>query len=83
MDGGKFDGLDLERFNALLAEELGLTEDELLTWMQEERERVGESGQLIGHEVTFKSDMPFDLRARVRGMAGEYVAHTGVIPLDA
>ena len=83
MDGGKFDGFDLERFNALLAQELGLTEDELQTWMQDERERVDENGQLIGHAVTFKPDMPFDLRARIRGMAGDHVAHTGVIPLDA
>jgi len=83
MDGGKFDGYDLERFHSLLAEELGLTGDELETWMEEERERVDEDGQLIGHAVTFKPDMPFDVRARVRGMAGEYVAHTGLMPLDS
>ncbi|KIP98729.1 MULTISPECIES: hypothetical protein [Pseudomonas] len=83
MDGGKFDGLDLERFHSLLAQELGLTEDELETWMVEERERVDEDGQLIGHAVTFKHDMPFDLRARVRGMAGDHVAYTGLIELDS
>ncbi|TBU97560.1 hypothetical protein [Phytopseudomonas dryadis] len=83
MDGGKFDNYDLERYHSLLADELGLSVDELETWMEDETERVDDAGRLIGHAVTFKPSMPFDLRARVRGMAGEYTAHTGVIRLDS
>jgi len=82
MSDERIEDCDQARYHAQLAEQLGITLEELEEWMVDEEELLDDAGHITGHAVHFMKSIPLDLRARVRGMAGEYTAHTGVVPLD-
>jgi hypothetical protein len=82
MTDERIEDSDQGRYHMQLADKLGITPDELEEWMTSEEELLDGAGRIIGHVVHFKKSLPLDLRARVRGMSGEYTAHAGVVTLD-
>lgn len=82
MTDERIEDCDQARYHAQLAEQLGIDLEELEEWMTDEEELLNSAGEITGHAVHFMASIPLELRARIRGMAGEYTAHTGVVALD-
>ncbi|MGI4836279.1 MAG: hypothetical protein ACRYF9_01525 [Janthinobacterium lividum] len=71
---------DAERLHQRVAEELGITADELTTWMINEIDRVTEGGKEVGHMVVFRESTPPEVLDKVQHKQSQFTAMTG--PID-
>lgn len=69
-----------ERLHQRVAEELGITADELTTWMINEIDRVTEGGKEVGHMVVFRESTPPEVLDKVQHKQSQFTAMTG--PID-
>jgi hypothetical protein len=79
MNNDQFNQYDAERLHHRVAEELGITFDELKTWMINDIERVTEGGNDVGHMVVFRESTPPQVLDRVKHKQSQFTAMTGVI----
>ncbi|SEI47887.1 MULTISPECIES: hypothetical protein [unclassified Pseudomonas] len=82
MNNDQFNQYDAERLHQRVAAELGLTPDELKTWMINDIERVTEGGEEVGHMVVFRESTPADILDKVQHKQSTFTAMTGVIKPD-
>ena len=82
MNTDQFNQYDAERLHQRVADELGITAEELKTWMIKDIERVTEGGKDVGHMVVFRESTPPELLDRVQHRQSQFTAMTGVIPHD-
>lgn len=62
-----------------VAAELGITADELNTWMINDIERVTEGGKEVGHMVVFRESTPAEVLDKVQHKQSQFTAMTGPI----
>jgi hypothetical protein len=82
MNSDQFNQYDAERFHHQVAAELGITPDELKTWMINDIERVTEGGKDVGHMVVFRESTPPEVLDKLKNKQSQFTAMTGVIPHD-
>lgn len=82
MNSEAFNQYDQERFHLQIAEQLGISVDELKTWMINDIERVTEGGKDVGHMVVFRESTPADVLEKLNNRQSEFTAMTGVITAD-
>ncbi|WP_268796701.1 hypothetical protein [Pseudomonas huanghezhanensis] len=82
MNSEAFNQYDQERFHLQIAEQLGISVDELKTWMINDIERVTEGGKEVGHMVVFRESTPADVLEKLNNRQSEFTAMTGVISGD-
>ena len=70
---------DVERLHQRVATELGITADELTTWMINDIERVTEGGAEVGHMVVFRESTPPEVLDKVQHKQSQFTAMTGPI----
>lgn len=71
---------DTERFHGEVAAQLGITSEELNTWMINDIERVTEGGKDVGHMVVFRESTPDEVLDKLQNKQSKFTAMTGVIP---
>jgi hypothetical protein len=71
---------DQEQFHQQVAAQLGITADELKTWMINDIERVTEGGEDVGHMVVFRESTPPEVLDKLQNRQTHFTAMTGVIP---
>ncbi len=71
--------LDAEQLHQRVAEQLGITAQELTTWMINDIERVTEGGEDVGHMVVFRESTPPEVLDKVQHKQSQFTAMTGVI----
>ncbi|MBA1229210.1 hypothetical protein G7013_06050 [Pseudomonas viridiflava] len=81
MNNDQLNQYDAERLHQRVAAELGITADELTTWMINDIERVTEGGEEVGHMVVFRESTPAQILDRVQHKQSHFTAMTGVIDL--
>lgn len=79
MNNDQFNQYDAERFHCQVAAELGITVDELKTWMINDIERVTEGGKDVGHMVVFRESTPPAVLDKLKNKQSQFTAMTGVI----
>lgn len=79
MNNDQFNQYDAERFNRQVAAELGISVDELKTWMINDIERVTEGGKEVGHMVVFRESTPAEVLDKLQNKQSQFTAMTGVI----
>lgn len=82
MSSDQINHQDAERLHQRVAAELGITAEELSTWMINDIERVTESGKEVGHMVVFRESTPAEVLDKVRHKQSHFTAMTGVIDLN-
>lgn len=82
MNHSPSDQPDQDRLHQRVAQELGITFDELKTWMINDIERVTEGGKDVGHMVVFRESTPDEVLDRLQNRQSQFTAMTGVIMLD-
>jgi hypothetical protein len=82
MNNDQFNQYDAERFKQRVAQELGITLEELKTWMINDIERVTEGGSEVGHMVVFRESTPAEVLDKLRNRQSQFTAMTGVITHD-
>lgn len=70
---------DVEHLHERVAAELGITAEELTTWMINDIERVTEGGKEVGHMVVFRESTPQEILEKVQHKQSQFTAMTGVI----
>jgi hypothetical protein len=80
MNNGQSDQHDTEYLHNEVAKALGLSVDELTTWMINDIERVTEGGKDVGHMVVFRESTPDEVLDKVQHKQSRFTAMTGVIP---
>jgi hypothetical protein len=80
MNNDQFNQYDGERFHQRVAAELGITVEELKTWMINDIERVTEGGDEVGHMVVFRESTPDEVLDKLKNKQSRFTAMTGVIP---
>lgn len=81
MNSDQLNQYDAERLHQRVAAELGITAEELTTWMINDIERVTEGGEEVGHMVVFRESTPTQILDRVQHKQSHFTAMTGVIYL--
>ena len=81
MNSDQFNQYDAQRLHQRVAAELGITGEELSTWMINDIERVTEGGKEVGHLVVFRESTPAEVLDKVRHKQSHFTAMTGVIDL--
>ncbi len=79
MNNDQFNQYDAERFHLQVAKELGISVDELKTWMINDIERVTEGGKDVGHMVVFRESTPDEVLDKLQNKQSRFTAMTGVI----
>jgi hypothetical protein len=79
MNNDEFNQYDAERFHGQVAEQLGISVDELKTWMINDIERVTEGGKEVGHMVVFRESTPDAVLDKLKNPQSRFTAMTGVI----
>ncbi|WP_062382235.1 hypothetical protein [Pseudomonas abietaniphila] len=79
MNNDQFNQYDAEQFHQRVAEDLGITHEELRTWMINDIERVTEGGKEVGHLVVFRESTPADVLDRVNNKQSQFTAMTRLI----
>jgi len=79
MNNDQFNQYDAERFHQRVAQDLGITFDELKTWMINDIERVTEGGEEVGHMVVFRESTPPQVLDKLKNKQSQFTAMTGVI----
>lgn len=79
MNNDQFNQHDAQRFHRRVAEELGITVEELKTWMINDIERVTEGGSEVGHMVVFRESTPPEILDKLQHRQSQFTAMTGVI----
>jgi hypothetical protein len=79
MNNDQFNQYDAERFHLQVAKELGISVDELKTWMINDIERVTEGGKDVGHMVVFRESTPAEVLDKLQNKQSRFTAMTGVI----
>jgi hypothetical protein len=79
MNNDQFNQYDAEKFQQQVAQELGITPEELETWMINDIERVTEGGKEVGHMVVFRESTPSEVLDKLQHKQSEFTAMTGVI----
>jgi hypothetical protein len=82
MNSDEFNQYDGERFHQQVAQELGISADELKTWMINDIERVTEGGKDVGHMVVFRESTPAEVLDKLQHKESRFTAMTGVIPRE-
>jgi hypothetical protein len=82
MNNDEFNQYDGERFHQQVADQLGISVDELKTWMINDIERVTEGGEDVGHMVVFRESTPDEILDKLQNTQSRYTAMTGVISAD-
>jgi hypothetical protein len=62
-----------------VAAQLGITVEELKTWMINDIERVTEGGDEVGHMVVFRESTPDEVLDKLKNKQSRFTAMTGVI----
>ena len=78
MNNDQFNQYDAEQFHHRIAEDLGVTFEELKTWMINDIERVTEGGKEVGHLVVFRESTPPDVLERVNNKQSQFTAMAAV-----
>lgn len=81
MNSDQFNQYDAQRYHQRVATELGITAEELKTWMINDIERVTEGGEEVGHMVVFRESTPAEVLDKVQHRQSQFTAMTG--PIDA
>lgn len=81
MNSDQFNQYDAQRLHQLVAAELGISAEELTTWMINDIERVTEGGKEVGHMVVFRESTPPEVLDKVQHKQSQFTAMTGVIRL--
>ena len=76
MNNDQFNQYDSERFQLQVAENLGITLDELKTWMINDIERVTEGGEHVGHMVVFRESTPPEILDKLKHKKSQFTAMT-------
>jgi hypothetical protein len=79
MNNDQFNQYDAQRFELQVATELGISVEELKTWMINDIERVTEGGKDVGHMVVFRESTPAEVLDKLRNRQSHFTALTGVI----
>lgn len=79
MNNDTFNQYDAERLHQAVAAQLGISVEELTTWMINDIERVTEGGQHVGHMVVFRESTPAQVLDKVQHKQSKFTAMTGVI----
>ena len=79
MNSDQFNQYDAQRFELQVATELGISVEELKTWMINDIERVTEGGKDVGHMVVFRESTPAEVLDKLRNRQSHFTAMTGVI----
>ncbi|MFK3971456.1 hypothetical protein ACI2KS_12085 [Pseudomonas sp. NPDC087358] len=79
MNNDQFNQYDAQRFELQVATELGISVEELKTWMINDIERVTEGGKDVGHMVVFRESTPAEVLDKLRNRQSHFTAMTGVI----
>lgn len=79
MNNDQFNQYDGERFHQQVAAQLGITVEELKTWMINDIERVTEGGDEVGHMVVFRESTPDEILDKLKNKQSRFTAMTGVI----
>ena len=79
MNTDEFNQYDAERFHLQVAAELGISVDELKTWMINDIERVTEGGKDVGHMVVFRESTTADVLDKLQNKQSQFTAMPGVI----
>lgn len=79
MNNDQFNQYDAERFHLQVAKDLGISVDELKTWMINDIERVTEGGKDVGHMVVFRESTPDEVLDKLQNKQSRFTAMTGVI----
>ena len=79
MNNDQFNQYDAEKFHQQVAQELGISPEELKTWMINDIERVTEGGKEVGHMVVFRESTPSEVLDKLQHKQSEFTAMTGVI----
>jgi hypothetical protein len=74
MNNDQFNQYDAEQFHHRVAKELGITFEELKTWMINDIERVTEGGKEVGHLVVFRESTPSEVLERVNNKQTQFTA---------
>lgn len=82
MNNDQFNQYDGERFHQQVADQLGISVEELKTWMINDIERVTEGGKDVGHMVVFRESTPDEVLDKLQNTQSRYTAMTGVISQD-
>jgi hypothetical protein len=82
MNNDQFNQYDGERYHRQVAEQLGITPEELKTWMINDIERVTEGGKEVGHMVVFRESTPPEVLDKLQHKQSQYTAMTGVLPRE-
>lgn len=82
MNTDQFNQYDAQYLHQQVAKELGITADELKTWMINDIERVTEGGKDVGHMVVFRESTPPEILDKLQHRQSQFTAMTGVIPRD-
>lgn len=80
MNNADFEQTDQERLRVEIAKQLGLSVQELKTWMISDLPRETEQGQPAGHTVVFRESTPSEILQKLKNRDSEYTAHTDVLP---
>lgn len=65
--------------HAAIAEQVGLSVEELETWMISQVPRETEGGEPVGRMVVFRESTPAEVLDKVKNKDSQFTAHTGVI----
>ena len=79
MNSDEFNQYDQERFHLQIAEQLGITGEELSTWKINDIERITEGGKHVGHMVVFRESTPEPVLDKLKNRQSQFTAMTGVI----
>jgi hypothetical protein len=79
MNNDQFNQYDAEQLHHRVAQALGITFEELKTWMINDIERVTEGGKEVGHLVVFRESTPPEVLDRVNNKQSQFTAMAGVI----
>ncbi|MBF7143606.1 hypothetical protein IW875_14900 [Pseudomonas sp. LY10J] len=71
-----------EYLHTEVAKSLGISVDELTTWMINDIERVTEGGKDVGHMVVFRESTPDEVLDKVQHKQSRFTAMTGVIKAE-
>ncbi|WP_296260357.1 MULTISPECIES: hypothetical protein [unclassified Pseudomonas] len=81
MNNDQYNQYDAQRLHEEVARELGISVDELTTWMINDIERVTEGGKEVGHMVVFRESTPPEILDKLQHRQSQFTAMTGVIKL--
>ena len=82
MNSDQANQYDAERFNLRVAQELGITAEELKAWRVNDIERVTEGGKDVGHTVVFRESTPESVLDKLKNRQSHFTAMTGVIEAE-